>query len=123
MSAVANRVAGIAYVYVDAVPLPLGGTITVGTWTSEKETLVGLSGVVGYKEMPKSAFVEIEILVPGEVDLQAFEDIRDSVVVAELANGQTWTLRQAWATTAPEHNGAEGTATLRFESKRKAERS
>ena len=123
MSFAANRVAGTAYIYVDSVPLPLGGTITVSTWGSEKESLVGLSGVVGYKEMPRASFIEIEVMTVPELDLQAFENVRDSVVVAELANGQTWTLRGAWATTAPEHNAGEGTATLRFESKRKAEKS
>lgn len=123
MSLVPNRIAGTAYCYINTVMLPLAGTITVGTWGSEKDTKTGLSGVVGYSEMPKSSFIEVEVYVTPEVNLQAFENIRDAVVVAELANGQTWTLRGAWCVSAPEHNGADGTATLRFESKRKAEKS
>lgn len=120
---VANCVAGTAFVYVDTAPLPLAGTITVSTWDAEKDTKTGLSGVVGYSEMPVAPFIEVEIFVTPGVNLQAFQNVRDAVVVAELANGQTWTLRGAWCTKAPEHNGAEGTATLRFESKRKAEKS
>ena len=123
MSFETNRVAGICYVYVDATPLPLGGTVTVGTWSSTKETKTGLSGVVGYAEMPIAAFVEIEVFTTPELDLQAFQNVRNSVVVAELANGQTWTLRNCWTTTAPEQSASEGTATLRFESKSKAEKS
>lgn len=123
MSFEENRVAGTCYVYIDAVPIPLGGTITVGTWTSSKETKIGLSGVVGYSEMPIACFIEVEIFVTPEVDLQAFQQIRNSTVIAEMANGQTYTIRQAWSTTPPEHNGAEGTATLRFESKAKLEKS
>lgn len=118
MSIVANRVAGTAYVHVDGSLLPLGGTITVSTWDAEKETKVGLSGVVGYKEMPRAPYIEVEVITENALDLQAFQEVRNSAVTAELGNGQVWVLNPAWATSAPEGNHAEGTATLRFEGKR-----
>ncbi len=121
MSIVANRVAGTTYVYVDGALLPLGGTITVSTWDADKETVVGLSGVVGYKEKPRAPFIEVEVITDGTVDLQAFQGVRNSTITAELANGQVWVLNPAWATTAPDGNHADGTATLRFEG-RKCER-
>lgn len=117
MAIVANRIAGTAYVGVDASLLPLGGTLTVSTWDAMKETKTGLSGVVGYKESPRAPFIEIEIMTTNEVDLQAFQNVRNSTVTAELANGQVWILKEAWCTTPPDANMAEGTATLRFEGK------
>ena len=118
MAIAANRVAGTTYVYVDGALLPLGGTITVSTWDADKETVTGLSGVVGYKEKPRAPFIEIEIITANEVDLQAFQGVRNSTVTAELANGQVWVLSPAWATTAPDGNHADGTATIRFEGKK-----
>lgn len=118
MSIVANRVAGTTYVYVDGALLPLGGTITVSTWDADKETVVGLSGVVGYKEKPRAPFIEVEVITDGTLDLQAFQGVRNSTITAELANGQVWVLNPAWATTAPDGNHADGTATLRFEGKK-----
>lgn len=118
MAVVANRVAGVAYVYVDGALLPLGGSITVSTWDADKETVTGLSGVVGYKEMPRAPFIEVEVITASELDLQRVQGVRDSAITAELANGQVWVLSPAWATTAPEGNHAEGNATLRFEGKK-----
>lgn len=117
MAGASNRVAGVAYCYVDGVLLPLGGEITVQVWDTEKETVTGLSGPVGYKETPKVPFIQVEVITTPELNLKAFQGVRSSTVIAELANGQTWTLRNAWSTTMPEMNGAEGTTTLRFEGK------
>jgi hypothetical protein len=115
MAGAANRVAGVAYCYVDGVKVDLGGKITVSPWTTEKESVKGLSGTVGYKETPVTPFIEIEVITSPDLDLSAFQSVRSSTVIAELANGQTWTLRNAWSTSKPDMDGAEGTATLRFE--------
>lgn len=121
MSAAPNRVAGVAYVYVDGIKLDLGGKITVSPWDTEKESVKGLSGTVGYKETPMTPFIEVEVITTPDLDLQAFQNIRSSTVIAELANGQTYTLRNAWTVTRPDMDGAEGTATLRFEAKNRPE--
>lgn len=113
----ANRVAGIAYVYVDGIVMPLGGTLTIEPWDSEKETVKGLSGVVGYKETPMEPFIEIEVILDPALDIKAFQEVRNSVITAELANGQVYVLKPAWSTTRPDMNTGEGTATLRFEGK------
>ena len=115
MAGAANRVAGVAYCYVDGVKIDLGGKITVSPWGTEKESVKGLSGTVGYKETPVTPFIEIEVITTPDLNLAAFQSVRSSTVIAELANGQTWTLRNAWTTTKPDMDGAEGTATLRFE--------
>lgn len=117
MSYQPNRVAGEGYTYVDGVALPLGGKLTVSGWTSEKETKTGLSGVVGYSEKPRAPFIEIEVITDGTLDLQAFQSVRDSTITAELANGQTFIMRNAWCTSPPDMDAADGTATLRFEGK------
>jgi hypothetical protein len=121
VSIVANRVAGTTYVYVDGALLPLGGTITVSTWDADKETVVGLSKVMRYKEKPRAPFIEVKVITDGTLDLQAFQGVRNSTITAELANGQVGVLNPAWATSAPDGNHADGTATLRFEG-RKCER-
>lgn len=111
----ANRIAGVCYVKAGAAQLALGGTVTVSPASKEREGKAGLSGVVGYVERPRVPYIELEgQTVPGfsAADLEAVED---ETITAELANGSTYILRNAWLAAPLEINAAEGTYTARFE--------
>jgi hypothetical protein len=110
-----SRIAGTAYVKVDGAQYTLAGTLTVSTDSFTREGLAGLSGVAGYKEMPRVPFIEGEFYTTPDVSLPALEAVTNATVTAELANGKTYVLRNAWSAGAREVNAAEGTFTLRFE--------
>ncbi|MEH6630163.1 MAG: phage tail tube protein [Halopseudomonas aestusnigri] len=110
-----KRIAGTAYVKVDGNQYTLSGSLTVSIDEAEREGLVGLSGVAGFKEMPRVPFIEGEFFTTDEMNLKDVEAITDATVTAELANGKTYVLRNAWTAGAREVDAAEGNVTIKFE--------
>ncbi len=110
-----KRIAGKAYVKVDSKQYTLAGSLTVMVDEEEREGLVGLSGVAGYKETPLIPFIEAEYFATDELSLKDIGKITDATVTAELANGKTYVLRNAWSSGSRELDGAEGTLTIKFE--------
>ena len=110
-----KRVAGVCFFKVDGVQLSVAGSFTVSPEISERESMAGLSGVVGFKESPSAAFIEGEVYTENEVDIQTIAKIDDGTVTAELANGQGWALRNAWKVGRSDMSASEGTMTVRFE--------
>lgn len=111
------RIAGTAYVKADGAQFSLAGTLTVSIDKAEREGLAGLSGVAGYKETPRVPFIEGEFYLTENLSLPTIEGIVNATITAELANGKTYVLRNAWSAGAREANAAEGTVTIRFEGK------
>ena len=110
-----GRIAGTAYIKVDGNQYSLGGTLTVSTDLYEREGMAGLSGIAGYTEKPRVPFIECEFYNTENLSLAALQAITNATVTAELANGTTYVLRNAWTAGARELNAAEGTVTVRFE--------
>jgi len=109
------RIAGTAYIKVDGNQYTLAGTLTVSPDILTREGLAGLSGVAGYKETPRVPFIEGEFFATENLSLPALQAITNATVTAELANGKTYVLRNAWTAGARELNAAEGTVSVRFE--------
>lgn len=110
-----SRIAGTCYIKVDGAQYTLAGSLTVSIDSVTREGLAGLSGVAGYKESPRVPYIEGEFYATEDVSIPALQAITDATVTAELANGKTYVLRNAWRAGALELNAAEGTFTLRFE--------
>ncbi len=111
----ANRIAGICYVKVDGEQIEVAGSVTVSISMFEKEGLSGLTGVAGYKEIPRIPSIEVEAyLIPG-FPINKLEAMNNATITAELANGQVAVLSGAWLTGAIEAKAAEGTTTLKFQ--------
>lgn len=110
-----KRIAGTAFVKADGAQYTLAGSLTVSIDAAEREGLAGLSGVAGYKETPVVPFIEGEFFLTEGLSLEDVEAMTDVTVTAELANGKTYVLRNAWASGKREANASEGTATIRFE--------
>lgn len=109
------RIAGITYINVDGVPLELKGSINVAPGSTSRESIVGLDGVQGYKEIPVVPFVECTITDSANVDLNAIEKLANVTVTVELANGKTAVVNQAAQMNQLENNPEEGEVTVRFE--------
>lgn len=110
-----KRIAGTAYIKADGKQFSLGGTLTVSIDENDREGISGLSGVAGFKETPRVPFIEGDFLTTDELSVTELRKMIDVTVTAELANGRTYVLRNAWCAKAVEINASEGTASVRFE--------
>lgn len=117
----AEKIAGTAFIKVDGDQISIGGSMKVVPHSVEREGVVGLSGVVGYKETNAVPYVEIEALKTGKTDIDKLQQAVDASVTVELATGDVWVYRNAWLAGRIEVDGAEGTMTLKYEAL-KAER-
>jgi hypothetical protein len=111
----AQRFAGIAYVKVDGSQLPLRGNFTVSPSKLERAGIAGQDGVHGYSELPRVPFIEGDVSLTPEVSIEDLDDITDATVTAELANGKTYVLSEAWTKSAFELNTHDGIVRVRFE--------
>lgn len=111
----AKRIAGIAYVYVDGRTLPLRGGFTVSPSALERTGIAGQDYVHGFSEVPRVPFIEGDISTTDEVSTEALEAITEATVTAELANGKTYVLSEAWCKAAFEINTRDGQVRVRFE--------
>lgn len=110
-----TKVAGKAYFRIDGVQYQLRGNLTLSLAPVERETIVGMDSVHGYKEMPRSAFVELDITDSSGLSLAFLAAITDATITVELNNGKRYILPNAWATTAAELDVGEGSMKIRFE--------
>lgn len=111
----AQRFAGIAYVKVDGSQLPLRGNFTVSPSRLERAGIAGQDGVHGFSELPRVPYIEGDISLTPEISVEDLQDITNATVTAELANGKTYVLSEAWTKAAFELNTHEGMARIRFE--------
>lgn len=81
-----------------------------------RTALVGSVSVDGYTETPQSAFIEGEIRDGSDVDLEALVKMTDATVTAELANGKTFVLANAWYEGEGTGNTQESNFPFRFAS-------
>src|SRR6516162_2257454 len=111
----AQRIAGTAFLKVDGGIYPLRGNFTVSPSSLERAGISGQDYVHGFSEMPRVPFIEGDISTIPTLSWTAMEGIVNSTVTAELANGKTYVLREAWTRSAFELNTREGQGRVRFE--------
>lgn len=110
-----NARAGTVYVRINGTQHDLGGSVTVGPMDIERESLVGVDSIHGFKEMPKAPFIEVEFVRNKALSIQALKNIVDSTITAELVDGSVYVLRNAWYLSGAELDAVEGKYTARFE--------
>src|SRR5436190_24313677 len=111
----AQRFAGIAFIMVDRDQMPLRGNFTVSPSAFERTMIAGQDGVHGYQELPRVPYIEGEISLLPEVDLEDLDAQTDVTVVAQLANGKQYTLVGATCKAALEGNTRDGQTRVRWE--------
>lgn len=112
-----NRRAGIIFVKVNGEQLEAKGNFTYNLGLPKRDALVGADGVHGFKEMPKTAFLEGEITDRREFDLAKFQSIDGATVTLELNNGKVVVFRDAWYAADGDAQTEEANVQLRFEAK------
>ena len=108
-------IAGTAFLKVDGNQYPLKGNFTVSPSPLERNGIAGQDGVHGYSEMPRVPFIEADVSTLPEVSLETLDGTIDATVTAELINGNTYVLRNAWAKGPFDIQTAEGQFRVRFE--------
>lgn len=108
---------GTVYFKVDGTQYDVAGPVNVSLGTTTRELLVGHDGIHGLKQMPKVAFVEVEVRDRPDLDLNKLEVLKDVTVTVELISGKVGVLREASQVNGLELNSEDGVFTLRFEGK------
>jgi tail tube protein len=111
----AQRFAGTAFVMVDGNQLPLRGNFTVSPSAVERTMIAGQDGVHGYQELPRVPYIEGDISLMPEVNLEDLEAQVDVTVVAQLNNKKQYTLSGATCKAAFEGNTRDGQTRVRWE--------
>ena len=111
----ANRIAGVAFLKVDGRQYALRGSFTVSPSAVEREGIAGQDRVHGFKETPRVPYISGDLSLVPELSLEELEKITNATVTAELANGNSYVLRDAWTTAAFEADTGEGQVTVKWE--------
>lgn len=83
-----NRRAGVLFFKVDGVQRDAKGNFSYNIGSPKRKMIVGPDRVHGYSEMPQVPFIEGEITDASDLDLKAFQNLTDSSITLELANGK-----------------------------------
>ena len=111
----AQKFAGIAFLQVGGNQLRLRGNFTVSPSPVERTMIAGQDGVHGYQELPRVPFIEGDISTTPDMRLDDLDGMTDVNVVAQLANGFTYSLVSATCKAALEANTRDGQVRVRWE--------
>jgi Phage tail tube protein len=115
MAIAGTLLAGTASVTIDGLPYMMQGDLLWSPSTIERETLVGMDGIHGFKETPRACFMEFTLRDADNIIVGAFDGLVNSTVVAQLANGKLVIGRNMWTVEHREVNSVEATFKARLE--------
>jgi hypothetical protein len=110
-----QRIAGIAFLKVDGALYPLRGNFTVSPSSLERAGIAGQDYIHGYSELPRIPVISGDVSLDPLLSMDDVEAVVNATVTAELANGKTYVLREAWCTAALELNTREGQTRVTFQ--------
>lgn len=110
----AELIAGTCYVKIDGQVLLLKGSMTATASNVSREAIVANGRVSGYKEIPVVPTISGQFVVDKNFPVQKLQTGADMTVVAEFANGWTYTLGGAFVTDSIEVSGDDSDTTINF---------
>lgn len=113
----AQRIGGIAYFKIDGAQFSIRGKFEVMPMTTKKTAVTGQDGVQGFTEMPVAPGFKGTITDLGGVSVQQLQNLEDSTMTLEQANGKTWVLRDGWLEGEVSVNTEEGSYDAEFRGK------
>lgn len=111
----AQRIAGIAFLKVDGDLYPLRGNFVVSPSSVVREGIAGQDYIHGFSELPRIPSISGDVSLDPRLSMDDVEQVVDATVTAELANGKTYVLREAWCTAALELQTREGQTRVTFQ--------
>ena len=100
------RIAGVCHITVDGKSLDISGGMTIPLSTSTKETIVSTNGSVHFKDGT--------YLVTPDFPIEDLDTMTEGTIVAELANGKTYTLSDAWVEGEMDFESDGGSVGIKF---------
>ena len=110
-----NRLAGLASIAIGGVTYLLQGEFKYSPGTVDRETLVGMDSVHGYKETPRAPFIEGRLRDTNSLIVADFNELTGVNISVNLANGKTISGSNMWTTKAQEVDSMEAVFDVRFE--------
>lgn len=111
----AQKFAGIAFLTVQGQQFRLRGNFTVSPSPVERTMIAGQDGVHGYQELPRVPFIEGDLSTTPDLAVEQLDGMVDVNVVAQLANGHTYSLVGAACKAGLEINSRDGQVRVRWE--------
>ena len=110
-----NRIGGVLSLTIDGTPYAARGNFSVMGASVKREGIAGQDAVHGYTEKPVVPSIKGDLsTVPG-LSIEALQAITSSTIIASLANGRSYALRNAWSTSAFEIDTSEGKIGVEFQ--------
>lgn len=113
--ATTNRIGGVLSLKVDGNQYEARGNFHVLPSTVKRAGVAGQDGPHGYTEMPLVPSIKGEISIGNLLSAAQLEQITDSTVQVQMANGRTYVLRDAWVDSAFDIDTTEGKVEVTFE--------
>jgi hypothetical protein len=111
----AQRVAGVANLFVNNTPVALRGNFTVSSSTVERTMLAGQDYIHGYQELPRVPWIEGDLTTVPGLYMAALIAGVDIDVMCNLANGMSYKLVNATCKGQLEQNTRDGQVRVRWE--------
>lgn len=92
----AKRIAGTAYIKADGKQFEVMGSLECPLTNTTKSPVMGLAGVVGYKEIAKEPYIKFDAGFVADFPINDLQNMTNGVITAELANGKVYTLTGAF---------------------------
>lgn len=108
-------IAGVVFLKVDGQQYQLRGNFKVQPNNLQNTGIPGQDSVHGFMQKPVVPYVEGEISDSGGLSLQQIQGLTDSTVTAELQNGKTYILQNAWYSGDTVLDTVEGKIPVKFE--------
>lgn len=109
-----NRIGGTLFLTVDGTQYAARGNWSVSPSSVKRDGVAGQDSVHGYIEKPVVPGAKGDLTTVPGLSLESLQNITNSTVVIQLANGKTYSLSQAWTEAAFEIDSSEGKVGIVF---------
>jgi Phage tail tube protein len=110
-----NRLAGTANLTVDGLNYMLVGDFDYNPSSYTRESLVGMDGVHGYSEKPRTGAIGGTLRDAGGLLVADLNAMRNVTIVCQLANGKTVIGRNMWTIEDQTAKAADATIEVKWE--------
>jgi len=111
----AKRVAGVVYFKIDGEQLECTGSLQVPLNKTVRETVLGQTKIVGFKETLRAGFISGSFGFDADFPVEKVTEGTEMTITAELANGMTYVLSNAYLVDESDVANDDGTVEMRFE--------
>jgi hypothetical protein len=94
----AGLLAGKLNIQINGTSYKVVGDFTINIGRPKREPLVGPDGVHGFSEMPQASSIKGEIRDAGDLTVDDILLMKDATVTADVANGKTYSIPEAFYT-------------------------